>query len=108
MFAEIMLPYFEGLVVFCIMVIAGESQLSAKRYLTERQPIASQKLSWRRNIPNVKGMEIAYPMIQTQAMVIGCLVPYLSLTMPPMTAEMNPRTLRLRALAEANSTFMVG
>jgi hypothetical protein len=27
---------------------------------------------------------------------------------PPMTAEMNPSTLRLRAFADANSTFMPG
>ena len=70
MFAEIMLPYFDGFVVFCIIVIAGESQLSANRYFTARQPIASQKLSVRRNIPSVKGIEMTCPMIQTHAMVM--------------------------------------
>ena len=108
MFAEIMFPYFDGFVVFCIMVMAGDSQLSAKRYLTARQPIASQKLSWRRNMPRVKGIEMTWPMMHTQAMVMGFLPPYLSLMTPPMTAEMNPSTLRLRAFADANSTFMPG
>jgi hypothetical protein len=59
MLAEIIFPCLEGFVVFCIIVMAGDSQLSANRYFTERHPIASQKLSLRRNMPRVKGIEIA-------------------------------------------------
>lgn len=94
--------------MFCIIVMAGDNQLSAKRYLTAKQPIASQKLFYSMNMPIVKGIEMSWPITHTQAIVMWFFYPNLSLIIPPITADINPRTLRLRALAEANSTFMVG
>ena len=60
------------------------------------------------NIPRQNGIDIRFPMIQTQAIAMGLLAEYLSLIIPPMTDEQNPRTLKLRALAEANSVFIIG
>ena len=46
--------------------------------------------------------------MHTHAMVIGFLPPYLSLMTPPITADINPNILKLRAFADANSTFIPG
>ena len=107
-FAEIILPYLFGFVVFYIIVIEAVCQLSANKYLKHKQTIESQKLSVRRNMPNVKGIDKSYPMTQTQAIVIGDLAEYLSQISPPIIEEINPKILRLIAFAEANSFCING
>ena len=108
MFAEIILPYLLWSVVFCIIVIDAVCQLSANRYLKQRQTMDSQKLFVSKNMPRVKGIERSWPITQTQAIVIGDFPEYLSQIIPPIIEDIKPRTLRLKALAEANSFCIRG
>jgi hypothetical protein len=88
------------------MVIEAVCQLSANKYLKQRQTIASQKLFVSKNIPRVNGIDKAWPIMQTQAIVIGDFPEYLSQMIPPIIEDMNPSMLKLIALAEANSFYI--
>jgi len=97
-----MLPCLVLSVVFCIIVIAGESHDSAKRYLKLMQAIESQNEWGKRNMARVKGRDTVEPSMQTYALVIGFFFEYLSQIIPPTSDEMKAKIPRLRALAKAN------
>lgn len=90
------------------MVIAGDIQDSPNRYFRARQEIETQKLPVVAKVIIETGSAIKLPIQHTCDLMRTFFLLNLSLISPPTKAEIKPRTLRLRALRDANYALYIG
>ena len=95
------MPWSFDLVVFCIMVRAGELNPAEQMVLRVIAPIENQKLFCTRQHRAVRGKAAKLEAMQTQDLAMRLLDSSLSLMMPPANELKRPPTARDIALATA-------